>query len=46
MDQLPVWLTAAIAAAGMTAYADELVARQEHVIPDAAAGATVRDPIS
>jgi hypothetical protein len=25
MDQIPVWLAAAVAAAGMTAYADELV---------------------
>jgi len=29
MDQIPVWLAAAVAAAGMTAYADELVARPE-----------------
>ena len=33
MEQLPNWLTAAVAAAGMTAYADELYpkARVEHI---------------
>lgn len=33
MDQLPGWLAAAVAAAGVTAYADELVTKREPAPP-------------
>jgi len=33
MEQIPVWLAAAVAAAGVTAYADELVVRPQPPAP-------------
>ena len=33
MDQLPGWLAAAVAAAGVTAYADELVTKRDAPTP-------------
>ena len=42
MEQIPVWLAAVVAAAGMTAYADDLVARPQ---PPAAPSALVPEQV-
>jgi len=46
MEQLPNWLTAAVAAAGMTAYADELYPKvAAPAAPSLAAGEGIVPPL-